>query len=583
MLSRGGKSLYNATFSSFISFVAISIAAIMLISYIIIDSMFIHTLSNKAVFSAESNSRNLENTIQDDINLCYSLSENTDLIYNLRLFRSGNNAQQIDADTNITSFLKNYWFSRPEITNLRIFLTDYASSYAFKSISYVEQTNTDWAKFFRASSAFIITEYGPESDIALSKNKNLISIFVPISVDGNTNLGFLCANISKSILYSKFKNLYDPISAPMFLADNNGNIISPDSSAYDVYTVPQSVLNHASSSSATVRLAGKKYLVSSSSTTKQGWKVIQYIPYGQISRYRLPIIAAYLLFIGIFLSLTVNYAKRKAKILTSPINRLSEAMVTSSVIEYPDDMPNEIENVYKTYNNLLTNNSNLISQVKNTEGQKKEAEIKALLAQISPHFLYNTLNTISWKAFNAEQQEICTIIGKLSKLCKMNYNFKSIYSTLEAELIHINLYMELQQLCINMAFDFSIDVPDEYLSFEIPKFILQPLIENTIIHGFSQINYKGMITIKANADELLEIIITDNGCGIEALTLEKLNNNSYYSEKYGIQNLNERIKLLYGEEYGITFSSNGYNCTTAYIRLPIRIADTTNTRNEYIL
>lgn len=582
MLSRSGKSLYKVTYSSFIRFVAISIAAILLISYIIIDYMFIHTLSNKAVFSAESNSRSLENTIQDDITLCYSLSENTNLIYNLRMFRQGNSAQQIDADTNITNFLNNYWFSHPEIANIRIFLTDYVSSYAFKSISYVEQTNTDWAKFFRDSSAFIITEYGPESDVALTKNKNLIAIFVPIIVDGDTTLGFLCANISKSVLYSKFKNLYDPISAPMFLADNNGNIISPDTVAFDTYTVPQSALSRASSSYSTARLSGKKYLVSSSSSTKQGWKVIQYVPYSYISCYRLPIIAVYLLFFGIFLSLAVTYSKRKTKILTAPINRLSEAMATSSVIEY-DDMPNEIENVYKTYNDLLIKNSNLISQVKNTEGQKNEAEIKSLLAQISPHFLYNTLNTISWKAFNAEQQEICTIIGKLSKLCKMNYNFKSIYSTLQSELIHINLYMELQQLCINTEFSFTIAVPDEYLNFEIPKFILQPLIENTIIHGFSQINYKGTITIKATADELLEISITDNGCGIEAITLEKLNSNSYYSEKYGIQNLNERIKLLYGQEYGITFSSNGYNFTSALIRLPIRIADTSNTRNEYIL
>lgn len=247
---------------------------------------------------------------------------------------------------------------------------------------------------------------------------------------------------------------------------------------------------------------------------------------------------------------------------------------TDSVpVNYAINSPIEINDVYKSYNLLLEKNEQLIARIKSSQKQKQDAEIKSLMAQISPHFLYNTLNTILWKSYNANQPEICEIIGKLAKLCKMNYNFTSVYTSLDCELTYINLYMDLQNLCTQTKFTFSINVPKEFGNFEIPKFILQPLIENSIIHGFYDLSRKGKITITAEADENLKIFITDNGSGIDSHTLNKLNNNSYHNEKYGIQNLNERIKLLCGSEYGITFSSNSSNRTIATITLPIRYSN----------
>ena len=194
-----------------------------------------------------------------------------------------------------------------------------------------------------------------------------------------------------------------------------------------------------------------------------------------------------------------------------------------------------------------------------------------LLAQISPHFLYNTLNSIAWKAVNANQPEICSVVSKLAKIFKISYNFTSEFTTLSQELDHIQLYMELQKECFSNRFDYEISIPEEISAFKMPRFVLQPLVENAIIHGFSQIDHeqKGHIEIIGQADENLTITVQDNGCGIDKSILDKLNSDNYFSEKYGIHNINQRIKLLCGSEYGITFKSNGYNKTIADITLPI--------------
>ena len=129
--------------------------------------------------------------------------------------------------------------------------------------------------------------------------------------------------------------------------------------------------------------------------------------------------------------------------------------------------------------------------------------------------------------------------------------------------------MDLQKECFNSSFDYTIDIPDEYLDFKLPRFILQPIVENSIIHGLAQKITHGVITITAKADKNLVIRIIDNGTGINQDILRKLNSGTYFSEKYGLANVVERIKLYCGKDYGIYFSSHPYFATEAVITLPI--------------
>lgn len=576
------KNLYNIIFSSYIWCIILSFSAILLLASTLIDALFVRSHSKEALFSVTNNGLIIENFMQDDISLCYSLAENNTILYNLRHFLSGSPSEKVDADSVITELLKNYWYSHPEIAHIRILLPGQEEQNStFRSISYINSQSEEWSKHFKVASAFILTDYGLSNTTTLYKDTNLIAICIPISADGK-NIGFLCIDIAKNILFQKLQNPYNHISAPLMIIDNTGKIIASEQTANDSQLdVPSDLIKVPSSGYAPKYILGKKYLVTCSTSGKQGWRVIQFVPYNIISRYRFPVAAISVLLLSAYILFSIIYSKKKAHTITEPINTLSNAMLNSTSVSYAANTPIEIDNVYETYNALLIKNEQLIIQIKASQKQKQEAEIKSLLAQISPHFLYNTLNTILWKSFNADQPEICEIIGKLSKLCKMNYNFKSVYTTLDCELTYINLYMDLQNLCTKTEFTFSIDVPEKFGDFEIPKFILQPLVENSIIHGFYDLSRKGKITITAEADENIKIFITDNGSGIDPYTLDKLNSNAYHSEKYGIQNLNDRIKLLCGSEYGITFSSNNSNRTTAIVTLPICYSHT-GSDSDYI-
>ena len=128
--------------------------------------------------------------------------------------------------------------------------------------------------------------------------------------------------------------------------------------------------------------------------------------------------------------------------------------------------------------------------------------------------------------------------------------------------------MDLQKECFNNSFDYSIECSDEARNLMIPKFILQPIIENSIIHGFSQKIVDGKISVSVSTDAELIITVKDNGAGIENDTLEKLNEGNYFSEKYGIRNIGERIKLSCGQKYGLNFTSHTLAGTQVIITLP---------------
>jgi len=133
----------------------------------------------------------------------------------------------------------------------------------------------------------------------------------------------------------------------------------------------------------------------------------------------------------------------------------------------------------------------------------------------------------------------------------------------------IELYMTLQQECFNSEFIYDIDIEDDILNLYIPRFILQPIIENSVMHGFGGLKSKALITVSAYKDDKLHITISDNGKGIDFEIMNKLNSTGYTSERYGIANIKERISLICGKEYGIEFSVNEPSGTIVKYTLPI--------------
>lgn len=214
----------------------------------------------------------------------------------------------------------------------------------------------------------------------------------------------------------------------------------------------------------------------------------------------------------------------------------------------------------------------------------KQANMQLLQSQINPHFLYNTLECIRAQAIIEGSEQIAEIAQALSLFFRYSISSKSDIVSIREELANVKNYIIIQQYRFRGRFDVVMeDVSDDIMLASIPKLSLQPIIENAIIHGFSDITSHGKVTISMEhaLNDCITVKISDNGKGMDAESLESLCNriNTKETKKrtreksIGLWNVNRRIKLLYGEKYGITIYSTQGRGTTVELFFPIRSLD----------
>ena len=229
----------------------------------------------------------------------------------------------------------------------------------------------------------------------------------------------------------------------------------------------------------------------------------------------------------------------------------------------------------RQFNKMARKINGLMERVKNNEKQKRKLEIQALQAQINPHFLSNTLNTVSYIARMKKEETIEILVNAIIELlCDSMKNDDSLH-TVEEELRVIKNYIIIQDYRLLGKFTVDIQIDEEIASCMMPRFILQPVVENSIIHGIEPANRRGVVSIKGSQrDGKICFTITDNGIGIESGKIEKIIAKPRNQEKsrfsgIGIGNVDRRIKLMMGEEYGLTMKSEKNIFTTVEIRLPM--------------
>ncbi len=213
-------------------------------------------------------------------------------------------------------------------------------------------------------------------------------------------------------------------------------------------------------------------------------------------------------------------------------------------------------------------------QVTREQKQLRKAEFDLLQAQINPHFLYNTLDAIVWSAEAGNEKQVVKMVGSLSEFFRSSLNKGKEIVTIREELSHVRSYLEIQQIRYQDILDYEIDVPEELYINEIPKITVQPVVENALYHGIKEKRGGGKISVTGREDGGDYIItVSDNGIGMEPDRLKEvrdgLTDSSPDSKKiYGLYNVNQRIKLDFGDEYGLSIDSVYDEGTTVTIRLP---------------
>jgi two-component system sensor histidine kinase YesM len=227
-----------------------------------------------------------------------------------------------------------------------------------------------------------------------------------------------------------------------------------------------------------------------------------------------------------------------------------------------------------------------ISEVnkKVAELKAKESELKSLQAQINPHFLYNTLDSINWLAVEHNASDISTMVTSLSDFFRYSLSKGNTIITLEDEKKQVEAYLNIQKFRFNNKLDYHVHFPPHILECLTVKLILQPIVENSIVHGFEKIKEKGIINITAeNNNGFIEILVSDNGIGADVDVLNCILEGSGTPSRYfAVKNIDERIKRVFGKEYGIRFYNNKPSGVAVLVRFPaVESMEGLDVKNDY--
>ena len=269
--------------------------------------------------------------------------------------------------------------------------------------------------------------------------------------------------------------------------------------------------------------------------------------------------------------------------ITVPITTLVSHMkeFSFSRVETNSAPYDEIHLLEISYNQMIENMNQMIQDKYQNELDRKNAQLKALQAQINPHFLSNTFQLIGGMALSIDAQKIYEATIKMSNLVRYSMNLTDDATTLEDELTHLKDYLDIQKLRFGDKLIFNIDVESKFKKIKIPKFTLQPMIENTFKHGFKHKKGDWKITLTVSKSDDIYLEIMDNGLGLSEDDIVRINQSFKVKDNYlqnkgqhvfsgiALENIDSRIKLLYGNLYGLTIKKNEIeDGTTIVIKLP---------------
>lgn len=276
------------------------------------------------------------------------------------------------------------------------------------------------------------------------------------------------------------------------------------------------------------------------------------------------IIAGFILF-----AVTIGIGIFIAGRITDPIKELEKAMTSIDKnldVRVEEKGCYESINLAKHFNEMTVKIRELMEDISSKEKYLRTYEINALYSQINPHFLYNTLDTIIWMAEFGESEKVIEITKSLASFFRLSLSKGDEMIRLEDELKHVEQYLFIQKQRYEDNLEYELSADEEILDMKLPKIILQPLVENAIYHGIREVDGGGKITVSAKkVDDLIELLIKDDGKGF---SVDKNEKSDIKLGGIGIKNVDDRIKLYYGKDYGVEVHSKEGVGTEALIRIP---------------
>ena len=446
------------------------------------------------------------------------------------------------------------------------------------SIPLSDLSDTDWINAYRAVTS-------PKGTI-IPRSKNnvypqLITIIKPIYV-ADEKKGAIIMNINAQSIYNSMLYQHYKDDRLFFLINaDNKIIISSELSYFNTY--PDDIgLNtltiESNPKNSVYEINDKNYVVLSGDSTISDYKYISAYPLElyehKLSTMKLQIIGILLLLMIIIFILAYVASVRSYSPLNEIISFLDNSQPPADSIEEEDK--NELMYIINSIQTHINDKTKMAEILEERMKLLRKSQYDMLQTQINPHFLYNTLETINWMAYNMSNSEnpVSKSLINLASFFR-NTLTSGYFVSIENEIKYTKEYINILALRYGDLFDIEWDIDESILSYTIIKICLQPIIENAVYHGIKQKNDKGLIKIKGLCDDNnIILIVSDDGIGIEKDALDELNKTlsetSFTNEKshIGLSNVNQRIKIIFGDSYGIHVESTVGVGTDVYVTIP---------------
>lgn len=402
-------------------------------------------------------------------------------------------------------------------------------------------------------------------------------------------VGYLKVNVLADTFFKAMgvEDLFSDVNEPLILLNTGGRIIAQTSSSkyqdvIDEITVslpsePFDVLiesyNELSNSHQILRHGNELYLLLISKPNYDHWRMVHLIPIASLYA-KTKSLGLVVLLLGICgLALSIPLAYWIGKKIMDPIGKIIQGMKQVERGKFDVEVgPYYIEEydiLSKNFNHMTSQLNDSLEKLKEENQYRKEAELKALQSQINPHFLYNTLDMIHWKAMDHQAKDISLMVNQLSKMLRIGLSGGQKFILLRDELEHVKCYINIQVARLNKGINFDLKVPASMKDLYVPKIILQPFIENSIRHGYPEedgvsIEIKVIAKCVIRSDrEVLEIEIIDQGIGLQ----DDWDMN--HLKGIGIKNIQERIWLYCGKDYDLKLVNHQNGGVMVKMTLPV--------------
>lgn len=476
--------------------------------------------------------------------------------------------------------------SRADISSIMIFgkkkMLLNRSMYTYQKVA-LDYSKLDWyAKAVAKPQDAIIT--GPNRHSFFDTDDEVISLSREVqSYENGTFRGVILINLNMNKITEICNSFQEKQENFICIINDKGELVYEQQNGRERFAFDEkenrqelnTALGKTKESCFRLNYRGEKYLVTRTDMKTTGWTLVSMVPYKSVMAETMAISGVMILAVVITLIVTLLLLNRILTGVVKPLKKLEKYMVQVN----PDNMDqrmeiltdDEIGHLSMKFNQMMDRIRNLKEQVIEEQEDKRKYELQALQAQINPHFLYNTLDSIIWMA-ETNDSNIVAMTEALAKLFRISLNKGNEEISLERELEHVKNYLIIQSMRYADKFTYEISAEPGVERCRTIKLILQPIVENCIYHGIKKKRGTGKITIRAyRREQNLIIEVSDDGCGMPEEICRKILSDEIESEDIsgsgiGVKNVNERIQLRFGKKYGLSYSSEeGVGTTVTYV------------------